>query len=29
MTALGPDTAYGNLEYFELTATKAADLLKK
>ncbi len=29
MTALGPDTTYGDLEYFELTAAKVADLLKK
>ncbi len=29
MTALGPDAAYGDLEYFELTAAKVADLLKK
>lgn len=29
MTALGPDAGYSNLEYFELTAAKAADLLKK
>jgi hypothetical protein len=29
MTALGPDVAYSNLEYFELTATKAVELLKK
>jgi hypothetical protein len=29
MQALGPDASYHNLEYFELTAAKAADLLKK
>lgn len=29
MQALGPDTNYQNLEYFELTAAKAADLLRK
>jgi hypothetical protein len=29
MTALGADVNYGNLEYFELTAAKAAELLKK
>ena len=29
MAALGPDASYGNLEYFELTAAKAADLVKK
>jgi hypothetical protein len=29
MAALGPDAAYGNLDYFELTAAKAVELLKK
>jgi hypothetical protein len=29
MQALGPDVNYQNLEYFELTAAKAAELLKK
>ena len=29
MQALGPDTSYLNLEYFELTAAKVNDLLKK
>lgn len=29
MTALGLDAAYGNLDYFELTAAKAVELLKK
>lgn len=29
MQALGPDPNYGKLEYFELTAAKAADLLNK
>ncbi len=29
MQALGPDASYGNLEYFELSAAKAASLLKK
>lgn len=29
MTALGQDAAYGNLDYFELTAAKAVELLKK
>jgi hypothetical protein len=29
MQALGPDAGYGNLEYFELTAAKAAELLNK
>jgi hypothetical protein len=29
MTALGPDSNYGNLEYFELTAAKAKELLNK
>jgi hypothetical protein len=29
MQALGPDASYHNLEYFELTAAKAAHLLKK
>lgn len=29
MAALGPDATYHNLEYFELTAAKVADLLKK
>jgi hypothetical protein len=29
MHALGPDSGYHNLEYFELTVSKAADLLKK
>lgn len=29
MTTLGPDVSYGNLEYFELAAAKAAELLKK
>jgi hypothetical protein len=29
MTALGPDAAYDDLEYFELTAAKAVGLLKK
>lgn len=29
MAALGPDASYHNLEYFELRAVKAAELLKK
>jgi hypothetical protein len=29
MQALGADPNYHNLEYFELTAVKAAELLKK
>jgi hypothetical protein len=29
MQALGPDVGYHNLEYFELTAAKAAEFLKK
>ena len=29
MDPLGADAAYNNLEYFELTAAKVADLLKK
>ena len=29
MQALGPDASYSSLEYFELTAAKAADLLNK
>lgn len=29
MAALGPDASYHDLEYFELTAAKAAELLKK
>jgi hypothetical protein len=29
MTALGSDAGYSNLEYFELTAAKAAELLNK
>jgi hypothetical protein len=29
MTALGPDAGYSNLEYFELTAADAVELLKK